>query len=117
MRFTMLMLPIAEIKFVVLNRDYTETIASHMNWDGGAEGHSKIISGFMIILSRFFTSHLVDSVTGTKLWTLLCLESIFAKNYQTEAESNEARRRVIHDMANFLDYLKSVNHVVYQANY
>eukprot|EP00985_Skeletonema_marinoi_P028863 scaffold26193_cov153-Skeletonema_marinoi.AAC.2 len=41
--------PYAEIKFVVLNRDYTETIASHMNWDGGAEGHSKIISGFMMI--------------------------------------------------------------------
>ena len=96
--------PHADIKFIVLNRDYTETIASHMSWDGGPVGHSKIISGFMIILSRFLNSHLVDSVTGTKLWTLLCLESILAKNYQTEAESNEARRRVIDNMATFLGW-------------
>lgn len=96
--------PHAEIKFIVLNRDYTETIASHPEWDGGPIGHSKIISGFMIILSRFLNSHLVDPVTGKKLWTLLCLESILQKNYQTLAESNEARKRVIQDIATFLDW-------------
>ena len=96
--------PRAEIKFVVLNRDYTETIASHKDWDGGPVTHSKIISGFMIILSRFLNRHVDDSVTGTKLWTLLCLESIFAKNYRTLVEVNEARRHVLHDLATFLDW-------------
>jgi len=96
--------PHAEIKFVVLNRDYTETIASHKDWDTGPTTHSTIISGFMIILSRFLISHLVDSVTGTKLWSLFCLESIFAKNYQSASEVNEARRRVIFELAFFLDW-------------
>lgn len=94
----------AEIKFIVLNRDYAETIASHREWDSGPIGHSKVISGFMIILSRFLSSHLVDPVTGNKLWTLICLESIFQKNYKTLAESNEARKHVIHDLATFLDW-------------
>jgi len=96
--------PHAEIKFVVLNRDYTETIASHKDWDGGSVTHSHIISGFMIILSRFLNSHLHDSITGAKLWTLLCLESIFAKNHQTAVEVSEARRNVLHNLATFLDW-------------
>jgi len=96
--------PHAEIKFIVLNRDYTETIASHKDWDGGPETHSNIISGFMIILSRFLNSHVDDSITGARLWTLLCFESIFAKNYQTASEVSEARRHVLHDLATFLDW-------------
>ena len=94
----------AEIKLVVLHRPFLETITSHKDWDGGPIQHSNIISGFMIILSRFLNSHIDDLVTGTKLWTLLCMESIYAKNYQSAEEVNEARKRVLLDLVTFLGW-------------
>ena len=96
--------PYVNIKFVVIHRPFIETIASHIKWDGGAVPHSNIIHGFLLILSRFLNTHRVDLVTGTPLWTLLCLEQIMAKNYEHVDDVEMARRNMILHLANFLGW-------------
>ncbi|KAL3803640.1 hypothetical protein HJC23_003694 [Cyclotella cryptica] len=78
--------PHARIKFVVLHRPYLDMLASHVTWDGGWEGHSNVIRGFMMLLRRFLDQHQVDSLSGEKLWTLVCVERLTAKLYGYEGE-------------------------------
>lgn len=96
--------PYVDIKFVVIHRPFIETIASHIKWDGGAVPHSNIIHGFLLILSRFLNTHRVDLVTGTPLWTLLCLEQIMAKNYEHDDDVVMARRDILSHLADFLGW-------------
>eukprot|EP00804_Cyclotella_cryptica_P023953 CCRYP_010061-RA/>CCRYP_010061-RA protein AED:0.37 eAED:0.37 QI:0/-1/0/1/-1/1/1/0/85 len=49
-QFMELYRPYAQIQFVVLHRPFLETVESHMDWDGGWEGHSHLIRGFMLLL-------------------------------------------------------------------
>lgn len=96
--------PYVDIKFVVLHRPFLETIASHRDWDGGPEVHSNIIRGFMLMLRRFLDTHLFDLVTGSRLWRLVCVERIMAKNYDSEHDVKAARKRVLGSMTEFLGW-------------
>lgn len=96
--------PYADVKFVVLHRPFLETIASHHVWDGGAEGHSNVIRGFMLLLRRFVDSHTFDPRTGQKLWTMVCIERIAAKFYNSEQEVHIARQHVLEKLASFMSW-------------
>ena len=96
--------PLVDIKFVVLHRPFLETIASHHSWDGGAESHSNIIRGFMLLLRKFLDNHPVDMVSGKRLWQLLCVERIMAKNYDNPKDVDVARSNIVANMANFLGW-------------
>mmetsp|Transcript_53859 Transcript_53859/g.114421 ORF Transcript_53859/g.114421 Transcript_53859/m.114421 type:complete len:396 (-) Transcript_53859:151-1338(-) len=94
--------PYVDIKFVVLHRPFLETIASHHEWDGGPEIHSNVIRGFMLMLRRFLDTHLYDLVNGSRLWSLVCVERIMAKNYDSEHDVKVARKRVLSYLTEFL---------------
>ncbi|KAL7532268.1 hypothetical protein ACHAWF_004067 [Thalassiosira exigua] len=96
--------PYVDIRFVVLHRPFLETIASHRDWDGGPEIHSNIIRGFMLMLRRFLDTHLFDLVTGTRLWSLVCVESIMAKNYETTHDVKVARKHVMAYLTEFFGW-------------
>lgn len=96
--------PYVDIKFIVLHRPFLETIASHRDWDGGPEIHSNIIRGFMLMLRRFLDTHLFDLVSGRRLWSLVCVERIMAKNYENEHDVKVARRHVMSYLSTFLDW-------------
>lgn len=96
--------PYVDIKFVVLHRPFLETIASHHDWDGGAPTHSNIIRGFMLVVRRFLDMHVYDLVTGRKLWNLVCVERIMAKNYENAHDVNVARANVLANLADFLGW-------------
>ena len=96
--------PYIDIKFIVLHRPFLETIASHRDWDGGPLTHSNIIRGFMLMLRRFLDTHLYDLVSGRKLWCLVCVERIMAKNYETKRDVIVARRHVLSYLTAFLDW-------------
>lgn len=66
--------PYVDIKFIVLQRPYIETIASKSTkYDGGSEQHSIIISGFLLILHHFLINHMYNT-DGAQLWTMVCSE-------------------------------------------
>ncbi len=92
------------MKFIVLHRPFLETIASHKDWDGGPKVHSNLIRGFMLMLRRFLDTHLFDMVTGRRLWSLVCVERIMAKNYDTEHDVKVARRHVMAYLTQFFDW-------------
>ena len=96
--------PYFDIKFIVLHRPFLETIASHRDWDGGPITHSNIIRGFMLVLRRFLDTHLFDLVSGRRLWSLVCVDRIMAKNYETEMDAINARRRIMSYLTTFLDW-------------
>ena len=96
--------PYVDIKFIVLHRPFLETIASHRDWDGGPIPHSNIIRGFMLMLRRFLDHHLYDLVTGRRLWSLVCVERIMAKNYETLHDVQVARRHVLSYLTEFLGW-------------
>lgn len=96
--------PLVDIKFVVLHRPFLETIASHHGWDGGAEIHSNVIRGFMLLLRKFLDDNPSDLVTGKRLWNLLCVERIVAKNYDNKEDVVAARSNVVANLAEFLGW-------------
>lgn len=96
--------PYADVKFVVLHRPFLETIASHRDWDGGPAVHSNIIRGFMLVLRRFLDTHLYDRVSGARLWSLVCVQSIMAKNYDSKHDVAVARKHVMAYLAEFLQW-------------
>jgi len=96
--------PYVDIKFVVLHRPFLETIASHRDWDGGPEVHSNIIRGFMLMLRRFLDTHLFDLVSGRRLWSLVCVERIMSKNYETEHDVRVARKHVMSYLTEFMGW-------------
>lgn len=105
--------PYVDIKFIVLHRPYVETIASHLGFDNGPEGHSTVISGFLILLSRFLMGHMYDSDTGAAagggrdgapLWTTVCADKLSSKQYDTQEQLNEAREHVLGYLASFLGW-------------
>ena len=93
----------ADIRFVVIHRPFLETVASHHEWDGGSIGHSNVLRGFMLLLRRFLDNHMFD-VEGSKLWTLVCIERIAAKFYDSQLEVEMARQHVLSNLANFLSW-------------
>ena len=96
--------PFVDIKFIVLHRPFFETVASHRNWDGGPITHSNVIRGFMLMLRRFLDTHLFDVVSGKRLWSLVCIDRIMAKNYETENNAIVARQHILSYLASFLDW-------------
>lgn len=96
--------PYVDIKFLVIHRPFLETIASHHEWDGGALTHSNVIHGFLLIIRRFLDANPIDKVTGGRLWTLLCLERIMAKNYEHEGDVDLARQNMLSHVAEFLGW-------------
>lgn len=98
--------PHADVRFVVLHRPYLETIASHPNFDGGPEKHSVVISGFIILLSRFLMSHMYSPAWdgSVPLWTIVCADRLTSKSFQNENQLSESRERVLGYLANFLGW-------------
>ena len=100
--------PQANIKFVVLHRSYIETIASHFDFDGTAMQHSNVIRGFLLLLSRFLDSHTIDTYTGERLWTLVCVDRMMGKVHEGNDESLQAtRQRIVDYLADFLGWERS----------
>ncbi len=96
--------PHVDIKFIVLHRPFLETITSHRNWDGRPLTHLNIIRGFMFMLRRFLDTHLYNLVTGRRLWSLVCIERIMARNYDTERDAVAARHHVLSYLTEFLNW-------------
>ena len=96
--------PYVDIKFVVLHRSFMETIASHRDWDGGPEQHSNVLRGFMLLLRRFLDTHLYDLVDGRRLWSLVCVSNIMAKNYDDVNDVTVARNNVLSHLADFFGW-------------
>mmetsp|Transcript_25426 Transcript_25426/g.45969 ORF Transcript_25426/g.45969 Transcript_25426/m.45969 type:complete len:395 (+) Transcript_25426:117-1301(+) len=107
--------PYVDIKFIVLHRPYVETIASHLGFDRGPEGHSNVISGFMILLSQFLMGHMysgpavdaeddTNNIGGAPLWTIVCADKLSLKQYDTQKKLDGAREHVLGYLANFLGW-------------
>ncbi|KAL3807990.1 hypothetical protein ACHAXA_000960 [Cyclostephanos tholiformis] len=98
--------PYLDVRFVVLHRPYLETIASHPKFDGGPRMHSVVISGFIILLSRFLTSHMYSSFLdgNVPLWTIVCTDRLTSNSFQNEEELLESRASVLRYLANFLGW-------------
>jgi hypothetical protein len=98
--------PYVDVRFVVLHRPYMEIIASHPNFDGGPRRHSVVISGFIILLSRFLAGHMYSISLGgnVPLWTILCTDRLSSRSFLTEGELHESRASVLRYVANFLGW-------------
>jgi hypothetical protein len=75
----------ADVKFVVLQRPFLETVASHQDWDENVLRHSNLIRGFMLILRRFLDEHHFD-IVGKQMWIIVCVERLTSQFYQYESE-------------------------------
>ena len=106
--------PYADVKFIALHRPFLETIASHRTWDTGPIPHSNIIQGFLILHRRFLDMHKTDPITGDKVWTVLPVEKLSMKyhglwhNRKDRKQALEARKNMIHNVATFLGWPKTV---------
>ena len=58
----------------------------------------------MLMLRRFLDTHLHDLLTGERLWDLVCVERIMAKNYDDPSDVEAARRNVLEGLADFLGW-------------
>jgi hypothetical protein len=109
--------PHVDIRFVVLHRPYLDTIASHARFDSGPIQHSTVISGFLLLLSRFLVSHMYyhynnasDSATSgdgkdvVPLWTIVCAEQLSSKEHKTTQQLLTAREQIVRSLANFLGW-------------
>lgn len=97
--------PLVDIKFVVLHRPFLDTITSHHSWDGGAEGHSNVIRGYMLLLRDFLDRYPYDLInTQLKSYMMVCVERITKKYYETEEELEIGRQRMLHQLATFLGW-------------
>jgi hypothetical protein len=94
----------ADIKFVVLDRPFLETIASHKNFDSGPRKHANIVHGYLILLGRFLNSYRIDEVTGEKVWTMIGVNKISANYHEDESKLDQARKDVINQMALLLGW-------------
>lgn len=111
--------PYVDVRFVVLHRPYLDTIASHAGFDAGPVQHSTVISGFLLLLSRFLLSHLyttsataadiadgVDGYSGNgmPLWTVVCSEQLSSKEFETQRQLLAAREQIVSYLATFLGW-------------
>jgi len=105
--------PYVDIKFIVLHRPYLETVASHLDFDLGPEGHSHVISGFLLLLSRFLMSNLYGAAPDAAVegggssapsWTIVCADKLSSKEYDTQQQALAAREHVLSYLANFLGW-------------
>ena len=110
--------PHVDIRFVVLHRPYLDTIASHTGFDSGPVQHSRVISGFLLLLSRFLVSHMYyhyniapdsDSASsngkdGVPVWTIVCAEQLTSKEHETAQQLLTAREQIVLSLANFLEW-------------
>ena len=98
--------PYVDVRFLVLHRPYLETIASHPGFDGGPIRHSVVLSGFIILLSRFLTSHMYSpSQDGNApLWMIVCTNRLVSKSFQSEEELLKSRASLLRDLAYFLGW-------------
>ncbi|KAL7523624.1 hypothetical protein ACHAXR_000258 [Thalassiosira sp. AJA248-18] len=59
----------------------------------------------MLMLRRFLDANPFDLVDGSRrLWSLLCVERIMAKNYEKEEDVTTARNNVLNNLATFLGW-------------
>ena len=56
------------------------------------------------MLRRFLDTHLFDLVSGSRLWSLVCVESIMAKNYDSPHDVKVARKHVMSYLTEFLSW-------------
>lgn len=118
--------PYVDVRFVVLHRPYLDTIASHAGFDSGPVQHSNVISGFLLLLSRFLVSHMyyyhhpyddsspLDGVDGRDrgsggddglpLWTIVCTEQLSSKEFETQQQLQLAREAIVSHLATFLGW-------------
>ncbi|KAL7551414.1 hypothetical protein ACHAWF_014621 [Thalassiosira exigua] len=95
----------ADVKFVVLHRPFLETVASHLNFDGGPQQHINVLAGYLLMIRRFLDEPSVnkaDDVNGSA-WMMVCMQhvtSTYHNGEQTRVQS--ARQDVISDLASFL---------------
>ena len=95
----------AEIKFVVIHRSFVETIASHTDFDGNIQHHSNVIRGFLLLIRHFLMRNPFDTISGQKLWTVVCMERLMAKYYSgDEAKRARSRQNILTYLSLFLNW-------------
>ena len=113
----------ANIQFILLNRPFLETMASHANdWGEEVVGRSNMIRGFMLILKRFldYLQQQQDeqnveqngNMRGTTLKkkalaTIVCADKIMSKNYEAMYDATMARQHVLDYLVEFLGWPSS----------
>ena len=100
-----------------------DTIASHAGFDSGPIPHSNVISGFLLLLSQFLVSHMYSSYSdsgssvaalggssssggggGVPLWTIVCVEQLSSKEFETQQQLLASREAIIRHLATFLGW-------------
>jgi len=109
----------ANIQFILLNRPFVETMASHANdWGEEVVGRSNMIRGFMLILRRFLEQLRQEEENNTsggtrgsrkkkELSTIVCADKIMSKNYESMYETTMARQHVLDYLTEFLGWPSS----------
>mmetsp|Transcript_5568 Transcript_5568/g.11744 ORF Transcript_5568/g.11744 Transcript_5568/m.11744 type:complete len:464 (-) Transcript_5568:107-1498(-) len=109
----------ANVQFILLNRPFLETMASHANdWGEEVAGRSNMIRGFMLILKRFLdhlrqeeeSSNSGGMRGGNKkkaLSTIVCADKIMSKNYESDYEATMARQHILDYLTKFLGWPSS----------
>lgn len=109
----------AKVQFILLNRPFLETMASHANdWGEEVVGRSNMIRGFMLILKRFLEHlHQEEEQSGgggmrgnrkkKSLATIVCADKIMTKNYDSSYEATMARQHILEYLTKFLGWPSS----------
>jgi len=109
----------ANVQFILLNRPFLETMASHANdWGEEVVGRSNMIRGFMLILKRFLAhlrqeeqSNNNGGMRGNRkkkaLSTIVCADKLMSKSYESTYEATLARQHILDYVTEFLGWPSS----------
>jgi len=109
----------ANVQFILLNRPFLETMASHANdWGEEVVGRSNMIRGFMLILKQFLAhlrreeqSNIDGGMRGNRmkkaLSTIVCADKIMSKSYESMYEATMARQHILDYLTEFLGWPSS----------
>lgn len=96
LRFPRTFAPYADVKFLVLHRNFVHTVISHGGWDGGPRPHAEIIAGQMLYLGQ------VMGATATP-WTLVCVDRLTDATVKRENDTS-IRPRLLRHLAEVLEW-------------
>ena len=113
----------ANVQFILLNRPFLETMASHANdWGEEVGGRSNMIRGFMLILKQFLArlrqreeeqaNQNNGGMRGNNkkkkaLATIVCADKIMSTSYDSMYETTMARQHILDYISKFLDWPSS----------
>lgn len=92
----------ADVRFIVLERPYINTVTSHSDWHGGPDGHSMVVLGFLKYFAELFGGR---RTVGGAPWTVLCVDQFRAsRNKNDRNATTTPRDRVLAHLSHFLQW-------------